>query len=133
MKYLCRTTKMALALEANDSQLVRWWIDASFAVHQDMKGHTGGVILLGKGGVYGTSTRQKLVTKSSTEAELVGVSDVLPQVIWSRNFWIAQGYDVQNSRVYQDNKSAILLEENGRRSSSKRTRHIHIQYFFITD
>jgi hypothetical protein len=40
-----------------------------------MKGHTGGVMSLGKGGVYGTSTRQKLVTKSSTEAELVGVSD----------------------------------------------------------
>jgi hypothetical protein len=83
MKYLCGTTEMALALEADDNQLVKWWIDASFAAHPDMKGHTGGVMTLGKGGVYGTSTRQKLVTKSSTEAELVGVSDVLQQVIWT--------------------------------------------------
>jgi hypothetical protein len=73
------------------------------------------------------------VTKSSTEAELVGVSDVLPQVIWTRNFLIAQGYEVRDSEVYQDNKSAILLEENGRGSSSKRTRHIDIRHFFVTD
>ena len=35
--------------------------------------------------------------------------------------------------MYQDNKSAILLEENGIASSSKRTRHINIRFFFITD
>ena len=35
--------------------------------------------------------------------------------------------------VYQDNMSAMLLEKNGRASSSKRTRHINIRYFFITD
>ena len=35
--------------------------------------------------------------------------------------------------MYQDNKSAILLEENGKKSSSKRTRHLNIRYFFITD
>ena len=65
------------------------------------------------------STRQKLMTKSSTEAELVGVSDVLPQLIWTRNFLRAQGYALGASTVYQDNKSAILLEKNGRASSRK--------------
>ena len=35
--------------------------------------------------------------------------------------------------VYQDNQSAMLLENNGRGSSSKRTRHINIRYFFVTD
>jgi hypothetical protein len=91
MKYPRGTKEMGLTLEADDNQLVKWWIDASFAVHPDMKGHTGGVMSMGKGGIYGTSTRQKIVTKSSTEAELVGVSDVLPQVIWTRNFLLAQG------------------------------------------
>jgi hypothetical protein len=120
---------MPLNLEADDNQIVKWWIDASFAVHPDMKGHTGGVMSMGKGGIYGTSTCQKLVTKSSTEAELVGVSDVLPQVVWTRKFLMAQGYHVRDSVVYQDNKSAILLEENGWASSSKHTRHINIRYF----
>jgi hypothetical protein len=113
-KKLARVMKYLLTLEVADSHIVQWWIDASFGVHPDMKSHTGGVMSLGKGGAYGTSTRQKLVTKSFTEAELVGVSDVLPQVIWTRNFLIAQGYKVRDSGMYQDNKSAILLEENRR-------------------
>ncbi len=88
---------------------------------------------LGKGAAYGTSTRQKLNTKSSTEAELVGVNDVMPQILWTRYFLEAQGYGVDDSLVYQDNQSAILLEKNGRASSGKRTRHINIRYFFVTD
>ena len=35
--------------------------------------------------------------------------------------------------LYQDNKSSILLEKNGKASSGKRTKHINIRYFFITD
>jgi hypothetical protein len=45
----------------------------------------------------------------------------------------AQGYQVNDNVLFQDNKSAILLEKNGKASSSKRTKHISIRYFFITD
>jgi hypothetical protein len=90
-------------------------------------------MMLGKGAVYATSTRQKLNTKSSTEAELVAVDDILSQVLWTRYFLKAQGYDVTESTVYQDNQSAILLENNGKASSSKRTRHINIRYYFVKD
>jgi hypothetical protein len=111
----------------------KWWVDASYAVHPDMKSHTGGVYTLGKGAIYGTSTRQKINTKSSTEAELVGVAEVLPQVLWTRYFLEAQGYTSENTIIYQDNKSSILLEKNRKASSSKRTRHINIRYYFVTD
>ncbi len=70
--------------------------------------------LLGKVGAYCTSTHQKLNTKSSTEAKLVAVDDVMPQVIWTWNFLEAQGYSVTDNIVFQDNKSAILLEKNGK-------------------
>ncbi|KAI2495312.1 Reverse transcriptase (RNA-dependent DNA polymerase) [Fragilaria crotonensis] len=73
------------------------------------------------------------VVKCSTEAELVGVNDILPQALWTRYFLEAQGYAVKESIVYQDNKSTILLAENGKSSSGKRTRHINIRYFFIKD
>ena len=88
---------------------------------------------LGKGVVYGASRKQKLNSTSSTEAELVGVSDIMPQALWTRYFMEAQGYEVSDNIIYQDNQSAMLLEKNGRGSSSKRTRHINIRYFFITD
>ena len=35
--------------------------------------------------------------------------------------------------LYQDNESAILLENNGRLSCRKGTQHIDIQYFYVTD
>jgi hypothetical protein len=133
IKYLRSTPNLALTLEADNTHIIKWWVDASFAVHKDMKSHTGGTLSLGKGSLYSTSTRQKLNTKSSTEAELVGVDDVMPLILWTRYFLDAQGYGVVENKVFQDNQSAMLLEKNGRRSSSRRTRHINIRYFFVTD
>jgi hypothetical protein len=118
--------EFTLTLEADDTHIVKWWVDASFAVHRDMRSHTGGTMSLGKGSVYFSSTRQKLNTKSSSEAELVGVDDVMPLIFWTWYFLDAKGYDVHENKVFQDNQSAILLEENGHRSSSRHTRHINI-------
>jgi hypothetical protein len=133
IKYLRSTPDIGLTLEAEWTQIVKWWVDASYAVHPDMRSHTGGAMSMGKGTAYGTSTRQRLNTKSSTEAELVGVNEVLPQILWIRYFLQEQGYTATESIVYQDNQSAILLEKNGKASSSKWTRHIKIRYFFVTD
>jgi len=58
--------------------------------HPDMKSHTGIYMTLGKGATYTTSCKQKLNTKSSTEAELVAVDDAMGQVLWTRHFLAAQ-------------------------------------------
>ena len=79
-----------------------------------------------------SSTKQKLNTRSSTETELVAVHDRLPDIIWTRYFLKWQGYNSEMI-LYQDNMSAMLLEKNGKRSSSKRTKHINIRFYFITD
>jgi hypothetical protein len=79
MRYLRDTKDLALTLEASGDGVVRWWIDASFAVHPNMRSHSGAVVSLGKGAVYGMSSKQKINTKRSCEAELVGVDDALPQ------------------------------------------------------
>jgi hypothetical protein len=88
---------------------------------------------MGRGFPISVSTKQKLNTRSSTESELVGVDDMMPIIIWTRNFLLSQGYGIVENLILQDNKSSILLERNGRASSSKRTRHINIRYFFICD
>ena len=79
------------------------------------------------------SRKQKLNTRSSTEAELVGVDDGINLILWTKLFLEAQGLTIETNTVFQDNQSAILLEVNGKRSSSKRTRALNIRYFFITD
>jgi hypothetical protein len=131
IKYL--ETLPPLVLSASGTGILKWWVDGSFTVHPAMRGHTGGGLTIGRGFPIVTSTKQKLNTQSSTKWELLSVDDCMPAICWTRCFFEAQGYQVTENIVYQDNKSAILLERNGKASSSKRTKHIHIRYFFVTD
>jgi hypothetical protein len=121
MKFVQSTMDITLTLETKHPNIIQWWVDASYATHMDMRSHTGAMMTLGKGAVYTTSTRQKITTRSSTESELVGLHDVLPQIVWTRYFLEHQGLKISENRIYQDNRSAMLLEMNGRGSSSKRT------------
>ena len=132
MKFLKRTKDDVLTLSANNLSVTKWYADASFAVHPDMKSHTGITMTMGEGAVMSSSRKQKLNTRSSTEAELVACDDAMTQVLWTKHFLEAQGYK-NNTKLMQDNTSTILLEKNGKASSSKRTRHINIRYFFIKD
>ena len=126
MKYLRGTRKLPLILSADGSGILKWWVDASFAVHPNMRGHSGGGLSLGRGFPAVSSTKQKLNTRSSMETEVVGADDFMPAICWTRKFMEAQGYQVNDNILFQDNKSAILLEKNGKASSSKRTKHINI-------
>ena len=133
LSYLNGTKELVLTIEVDKINMMKWFIDGSFAVHNDMKGHTGGCMTLGKGMIYNKSTKQKINTTSSTESELVAVDDVLSQVLWTNYFMRAQGWFSDQTIVYQDNNSAILLENNGKLSSSKRTKHINVRYYFVKD
>ena len=134
IRYLRGSIDIALTLEASKVNIIKWWVDASaFVVHPDMRSHTGAVVSIRKGAIYASSTRQKINTRSLTEAELVGVNDAMPQIVWTRNFLQAQGYNLGPSDINQDNQSAMLLEKNCKASSGRRTRHINIRYFFVTD
>ena len=88
---------------------------------------------MGEGAMQIISKKQKLNSRSSTEAELIGVDDGVTQVLWTKLFVEAQGYPIEDNILMQDNKSSILLEKNGRESAGKRSRAINIRYFFITD
>jgi len=133
LEYLNATRDDVLTLSADDLSVVKWYVDASFAVHPDFKSHTGATMSYGRGAPIAISRKQKLNTRSSTEAELVAVDDAMTMILWTKLFLEDQGYEVGRNVLYQDNKSAILLEKNGKKSSSKRTRALNIRYFFVTD
>ena len=122
-----------MALSADNLQIIKWYVDASFAVHPDFKSHTGAIMTMGNGAIQSISRKQKLNTRSSTEAELIGVDDAATMILWTKLFMEEQGYQVKKNVLYQDNQSAILLEKNGRRSAGKRSRALNTRYFFITD
>ncbi len=88
---------------------------------------------MGLGFPLDKSTKHKPNTCSSTESEIVAVDNLIPQILWARLFMRAQGFAVSNNILYQDNKSAMLLETIGRALSSKRTRHIEIRYYYVAN
>ena len=120
-------------MKADNLKVVKWYVDASFAVHPDYRNHTGAVMTLGEGSVIAMSRKQKLNTRSSTEAELVGADDAATMILWTGLFMEQQGYSLDKNILFQDNKSAILLENNGKRSAGKRSRALNVRYFFLTD
>jgi hypothetical protein len=72
------------------------------------------------------------VTKSSTEAELVALTDGCTDVLWLRNLLLAQGYDIGPVAVGEDNQSVLAMFEK-RSVGLARTRHINVRYFFVVD
>jgi hypothetical protein len=133
LEYLNGTLDHVRIIGADDLARMKTWVDASYAVHMDMRSHTGGVVSFGIGALMGKSWKQRLNVKSSTEAELVGASDYLPHAIWARKFMERQGYILSENTFYQDNQSAIRFQKNGRKSCGSNSRHIDIRYFFIKD
>ncbi len=88
---------------------------------------------MGRGFPIVSSTKQKSNMKTSTESELVSVDDMMPIIVWSCYFLVAQGYAVMQNLLLQGSKSSMLLKKNGKPSSGKCTRHINTRYFSITD
>ena len=108
-------------------------IDAAYGLHADRKSHTGSVVVIGKEGcIHVKSSKQKVVTKSSTEAELIGLSDAANIGLHTRNFLLAQGYKLGPLRIYQDNKSCMALMNKGK-STSERSRHVDIRWFWLKE
>ena len=64
---------------------------------------------LGWGMVHARASKQKLNAKSSTETEVIGVSEYIPFKIWLTNFLEAQGYKLKDKVLHQDNMSAIRM------------------------
>jgi hypothetical protein len=131
-KYLNGSRELGLVLRASEPLAVKSYIDAAYGVHNDGKSHSGLVISIGSGSVLMKSTKQKCVTKSSTESELVAASDFASEALCSVEFLKAQGENIGQPTIFQDNKSTIHMINNGA-SKSDRTRHMNIRYFWLKE
>jgi hypothetical protein len=80
MNYLKATKNDVPSMSANDTNTIKWHVDATFAVHKDMKSHTGATMTLGSGTICSISTKQKVNTQSSTKVKLVGFDDVVSKI-----------------------------------------------------
>ena len=104
LKYLKGTRYLCLKLTVDNLNVIRWWVDASYNVHWDARGHTGGMMSLGQGAALNYSNKHKINVKSSTEGELVGAHDMLTSIMYMLYFIKAQDYSADQNIMYQDKR-----------------------------
>jgi hypothetical protein len=110
------------------------YVDASYLTHDNMKGHTGGIIMLGeKGGtILALSRKQRVLARSSTEAELIAIEEVLKYATFERDLVEEMVGEKIRIKVFEDNKSTINLCNNGK-SNNISTKHIKKKFFIIKE
>jgi len=107
-------------------------IDAAYGVKADLKSVSGSTVVIGDvGPADAGSTGQKIMVKSSFEAELVAASDKVGNAIKLNRFLKLQGHDTGPITLYQDNKSCIMTLLKGKGGSG--SRHIDIRYYWLHD
>jgi len=94
---------------------VRTFIDASYGVHQaNGKSHTGCTIVIGEAWLVSAHPfKQKIMPKSCTDAEFVGLFDSLARAIHLKNFVEKQGYSVDPAIIYKVLRGTALLNRGG--------------------
>jgi hypothetical protein len=133
LDYLHGTQDDVACLSADDTQTIKWYIDSSFAVHKEMRSHTGAVMTLGHGAIISDLTKQKVNARSLTKSEMIAVDNTITKLLQTKKFIEAQGHKVKANIIYQDNTSAMKLELHGKASSGKRTCHFDIKFFYFKD
>ncbi len=107
-------------MSIDDTQTIKWHVDMLYASISIVKLEPQ--CPSGKGVITSLSTMQKVNTRSSTQAKLVGLDDVLSKIHWTKRFMETQGFEVKTNIVYRDNISA-----------DKRTSYFNINYSNVTD
>ena len=100
------------------------YIDAVFSSHTDGAGHSAIVTFVGTTATILKSTKEKIGTKNSTEAELVALSDLYLVGLWSHEFLKSLGVVLEMPVIYQDNKSTMALVQS-LLNNKLRSRHLN--------
>ena len=129
--YLQDNRDRGVFLPARGEMKITAYVDAAFGTHTDGKSHTGMVVVLGNALVAAKSTKQRIVSRNSTEAELIALSDRIDDVLWIYDFVKSLGYELPPPTVYEDNASTLhMVTEGGGQSS---TRHLRARQYYIKE
>ena len=86
MSFVLGTKDKVLTLSANESQNLHWHIDVAFRMHPDMRKHVSGTFRMDIGAISSSSTKQKVNSRSSTEAEVIVVDEKNIKVVRPKRF-----------------------------------------------
>jgi hypothetical protein len=90
-----------------------------------MRSHTGAVLTLGQGALMSMSIKQKINTKSSTEAELLGVDDAMNFVEWIQLFVVQQIESINDDSVLKKIGSDVVIQQDNTSTIQLKTMDKH--------
>jgi hypothetical protein len=111
---------------------IAFYIDASYNCEAMGRSRTGVAMTVSNVTISAWSNKQHMVSRSSTEAELIGLSDGLMHALWVRNLLLDIGHGENTIKIFQDNTSAMHIIKEGR-NSNQRTKHLDVRYFHAVD
>jgi len=136
VKYLYDTR--FLAIEYSSAQFdsiepeFRCSTDAAFGDIPDTRKSTEGYLFKLFGSpIDWKSTKQKLVTKSSTEAELVALSHASTEIYWWRRFFTQINLELEDYQVECDNQQTIRLLTTPAIKLATKVKHIDIHHHWL--
>jgi hypothetical protein len=110
---------------------IELFIDASWSLYGNSKGQSGCILRVFGNTVLCKTMKQHIVTKSSTESEIVAVDDFLPYGIWLCNLLRELKINYKGPMtVYQDNTSGVKIIKKGF-GNFKRTKHFINKFYWI--
>ncbi len=121
-----------LELDASNFYDPKIYIDASYAINHDFKSQSGLVMIFGRGSFVCRSHKQHINVKSSTESELVALSDMASTALGIIYFLQECGICFNTVTIYQDNKSTMKMLNKGY-PDGKYSRHINIRSYWLKD
>ena len=111
--------------------LLRGYADASFSITPDGRSYYGYVITLGHALTSSKGGRLKSVVRSSTEAEISAVNEIVSELLWCRDILEELGYQQHKMPIFEDNQSCITMMQQEPRSFHSKSRHVRVKRAFF--
>ncbi len=127
LRYLRGTTEHGLSYSRDGARVtLTGYSDSSWANCIDTRRSTSGYVFALNGNLISWRPRkQSSVAKSSTEAELVALSQATQECVWLRKLLSELGYFQKDPTIlFEDNQGAINLAKNPKHH--ERTKHIAV-------
>ena len=135
VEYLNGTRTDGICFKRDGKVEVNAYIDAAFDVHPDHKSHTGYVIFpdfAGSAGILCRSMKQKTISSSSTEAEIIALHEGVRHLLWVLEIYGELGhYPDCAVKVFQDNRAAIILTKEGPINFKGNSKFISRKFFTV--
>ena len=128
--YVKRVPEREVIFKPTDLQL-RAYADAAFNITQDGRSHYGYVVTLGHALICTKGGRVKTVVRSSTEAEITAVNEVVSDLLWCRDILEELGYLQKAMPIREDNQSCITMLQQEPRNFQSKSKHVRVKWAFF--